>query len=70
MNYITVKEDEGVFIDVNDYTIIKSQPLSAESEEDVDEEEFVHARTIENAKNEPNIVQKILFSLRGADKND
>ena len=70
MNYITVKEDEGVFIDVNDYTIIKSQPLSAESEEDVDEEEFVHARSIENAKNEPNIVQKILFSLRGADKND
>ena len=69
MNYITIKEEEGVLIDVDDYTIIKSSHLSSESDEDADEdEEFIHARSIE--KDEPNLVQKILFSLRGADKND
>ena len=72
MNYITLTEEEGVSIDVDDYTIIKSQLLSSDSDEDVDEEEFIHARSIEKEKekNEPNFVQKILFSLRASDKND
>ena len=74
MNYIEVNKDEGVLIDVDDYSIIKSKLLSPDSEEDVDEEEFIHARSIEKEKekekDEPNLIQKILFSLSGSDKND